>query len=242
MTAITPTETAPRRLGGRTMNVVRLQLLNTHSFVLVPLIVLAGAALVSILIFAMIPGDDVKVAGAANAPMWYFVALGVQAMTLAFPFSQAMSITRREFYVGSLIMGVIGAVGMATLFIILAGIETLTNGYGVNGRVAKLDYLFEPGWASAWLSYFAFTLFLFVVGFLMATIWKRFGTLAVVSVGVVTGLVVLVAIFIITKASAWMSVIGWFVDITALGVTLIGLGVTAVLTVVSYALLRRTTA
>ena len=136
MTAIAPA--APKRLGSRTLNVVRLQLINTQSFVWVPLIVLAGAALVSVIIISLIPGDDVKVVGAANAPLWYFVALGVQAMTLAFPFSQAMSITRREFYIGTLIMGAIGSALMATIFIVLAGIEALTDGFGLNGWIAYL--------------------------------------------------------------------------------------------------------
>lgn len=240
MTSITATP-AQRRQSSRTLNVVRLQLINTQSFVWVPLIILAGAAILSVLIFAMIPGDDVKVAGAANAPLWYFAALGIQAMTLTFPFSQAMSITRREFFVGTLIIGAIGAAMMATLFIALAGIEQLTNGYGVNGRVAYLDYLFAPGWLSAWLSYFTFTIFLFVMGFWMATIWKRFGTFAVVSVGISIGLAVMATIFIVTRTGSWPSLIGWFVETGAFVLTLGGLALTAVLAVGAYATLRRAT-
>lgn len=239
MTAIAPA--APKRLGSRTLNVVRLQLINTQSFVWVPLIVLAGAALVSVIIISLIPGDDVKVVGAANAPLWYFVALGVQAMTLAFPFSQAMSITRREFYIGTLIMGAIGSALMATIFIVLAGIEALTDGFGLNGRIAYLPYLFEPGWVSAWLSYFTATMLLFVIGFWMATIWKRFGTLAVVVVGVALGLVVVGAIFVITKAGVWVDVITWFVNTGAFALTVGGLAVTVVLALGSYATLRRAT-
>ena len=240
MTAITPAAPVARP-GARVPNVVRLQLINAQSFVWVPLIILAGAAIVSVLIFAMIPGDDVKVAGAANAPLWYFVAFGVQAMTLTFPFSQAMSLTRREFYLGTLITGALGAAMMATLFLLLAGVEVLTNGYGVNGRVAYLDYLFEPGWVSAWLSYFTVTMLLFVTGFLMATLWKRFGTLVLTAVLVGIGLIVAVSIFVITKAGWWPDVIAWFVDISALGITLGGLVLTAVLSVVAYAALRRAT-
>lgn len=239
MTVLAPTE--PRTLGGRTLNVVRLQLINTQSFVWVPLIVLAGAVLISLVIISLIPGDDVKVVGAANAPLWYFAALGVQAMTLAFPFSQAMSITRREFYVGTLIMGAIGGAMMATIFIALAGVEALTDGFGMGGRIAYLPYLFEPGWASAWLTYFTVTMFLFVIGFWMATVWKRFGTLAVVLVGVGLGVAVTAAIFVITKVGVWPEVITWFVDTGSFALTLGGLAVTAVLAIGAYATLRRAT-
>jgi hypothetical protein len=223
------------------LGVVRLQLINTQSLVWVPLIVLAGAVVISLIIIGLIPGDDVKVVGAANAPLWYFVALGVQSMTLAFPFSQAMSVTRREFFSGTLVLGAIASAMMASIFLILAGIEALTDGFWMNGRIAYLPYLFESGWVVAWLSYFTATLFLFVIGFWMATIWKRFGTLAVVSIGVGLGLVITIAIFLITKMEWWVPVITWFGDIGVIGVTLGGLVLTAALALGSYATLRRAT-
>ena len=37
--------------------------------------------------------DAVKAGGAASAPLWYFMALGIGALTFTFPFSQAMSVT-----------------------------------------------------------------------------------------------------------------------------------------------------
>jgi hypothetical protein len=215
------------------LGVVRLQLINTQSLVWVPLIVLAGAVVISLIIIGLIPGDDVKVVGAANAP--------VQSMTLAFPFSQAMSVTRREFFSGTLVLGAIASAMMASIFLILAGIEALTDGFWMNGRIAYLPYLFESGWVVAWLSYFTATLFLFVIGFWMATIWKRFGTLAVVSIGVGLGLVITIAIFLITKMEWWVPVITWFGDIGVIGVTLGGLVLTAALALGSYATLRRAT-
>lgn len=243
MTTATPAEATRARpaSGNRVMNVLRLQLINTQSLVWVPLLILVAAVVISVLIFAMIPGDGIKVAGAANAPLWYFMALGVQSLTLAFPFAQAMSVTRREFLLGTLVFGVIAAALMATLFILLAGVELLTDGYGMNGRVAHLDWLFEPGWISAWLSYFMFTLLLFVIGFWAATIWKRFGTLAIVSVGIVLGLALALSLLLITRTDSWPAVIGWFVDTGAFVLTLLGLALTGVAAVGTYLTLRRAT-
>ena len=238
---MTTTTAAPRPHSNRTLGVVRLQLINTQSLVWVPLIVLAGAVAISLMIIALIPGDDVKVVGAANAPLWYFVALGVQAMTLAFPFSQAMSVTRREFFVGTVILGAIASAMMASIFIVLAGIEALTDGFWMNGRIAYLPYVFESGWVVAWLGYFTMTLLLFVIGFWMATIWKRFGTLAVVSVGVGLGLLVTISIFVVTKMQWWVPVMSWFADFGILGLTLSGLALTALLALGTYATLRRAT-
>ncbi len=47
----------------RTFNVIRLQMINRQTFIWVPLIVLAGATLISVLIYAMIPGDSPKYGG-----------------------------------------------------------------------------------------------------------------------------------------------------------------------------------
>ncbi|MGV9768027.1 hypothetical protein ACWDR7_00835 [Microbacterium sp. NPDC003461] len=237
----TATAPARRSLAGRTLNVVRLQLINAQSFVWVPLLILGAAIAISLLIFGMVPGGEVKVAGGANAPLWYFLAIGIQAMTLSFPFSQAMSITRREFFVGTVIVGAIGAAMMATIFLALAAIEAATNGYGLNGRIAYLEWFFEPGWASAWLTYFTITLLLYVVGFWIGTIWKRFGTLVLTSVLVVLGLALVVAIFVITRTESWEPVITWFAQTGPLVLTLWGLLLTAVLSVGAYATLRKAT-
>ncbi|MGO2049976.1 MAG: hypothetical protein ACTH2E_05885, partial [Microbacterium sp.] len=102
----------------RTLNVIRLQLINRQTFIWVPLIVLASAVLISVLIYAMIPIDDPKYGGGAQAPLWVFFVIGMQAMTMTFPFSQAMSITRREFFVGTMITAVLGSVFMAIVFLI----------------------------------------------------------------------------------------------------------------------------
>ena len=98
--------THPRRRStpmSRTLNVVRMQFVNRQTYIWVPLLVLVGAFVLSLMIFAMIPDDGVKVGGGSQAPLWYFLVVGVQSLTLTFPFSQAMSVTRREFYLGTLL-------------------------------------------------------------------------------------------------------------------------------------------
>jgi len=237
------TATAPERrgTGSRTLSVVRLQLINTQSFVWVPLLIMTATVVLCLLIFAMIPGDGLKPSGAAQAPLWYFLALGIQAMTLTFPFSQAMSITRREFFVGTVVVGAIGAAMMATIFLGLAGIEMATNGYGMNGRIAYIEWFFEPGWASAWLTYFTVTLLLYVIGFWAATVWKRFGTLAIAAVLTALGLALVIALFVITRTGSWPAVIDWFAQTGPFLLTLGALLLTAVLSLGAYATLRKTT-
>ena len=114
----------------RTLNVVRMQLVNRATYIWVPLIILGGTLLISFAIFGLISssGADAQMfGGGAQAPLWYFGVVGVQALTLTFPFSQAMSVTRREFYLGTLITAALTALGLALLFVIGGFIEEATN-------------------------------------------------------------------------------------------------------------------
>ena len=117
----------------RTLNVVRMQLINRQTFVWVPLLILGGSLALSLVIFSLIPYEGEKCGGAAQSTYWYFLALGVLAMSATFPFSQAMSVTRREFYLGTLATAALASGILAALFIVGGFIEQATNGWGLNG-------------------------------------------------------------------------------------------------------------
>ncbi|MFF7290971.1 hypothetical protein ACFY9N_00425 [Microbacterium sp. NPDC008134] len=223
----------------RTLNVVRLQLINRQTFIWVPLIILGSAVLISVLIYAMIPVDTPKYGGGGQAPLWYFFAIGLSAMTLTFPFSQAMSITRREFFLGTIITAILGSAFLGVIFLIGGGIETLTNGYGVNGYVFYLPWLWEAGPLGAFTVYFTLALFLFVLGFTGATIYKSWGPMVLTIVSVGLALVLLGLVFLATRLELWGQVGIAIMDLGALGLALWGLVAVAVLAGVSFLAFRR---
>ncbi|OAN42628.1 hypothetical protein [Microbacterium sp. H83] len=225
----------------RTLNVIRLQLINRQTFVWVPLIILGSAVVISVLIYAMIPVDTPKYGGGGQAPLWYFFAIGMGAMTYTFPFSQAMSITRRDFFVGTLITAVLGSAFLGIIFLIGGGIETLTNGYGVNGYVFYLPWLWEAGPLGAFTVYFTLALLLFLIGFTGATIYKSWGPTVLTIVGVGLTLVLLGLVFLATRLELWLQVWRSVGDLGALGLALWGLVVAAVLSAVSFLAFRRVT-
>ena len=223
----------------RTLNVIRLQLINRQTFIWVPLIVLAGAVVISVLIYAMIPISTPKYGGGGQAPLWYFFAIGISAMTLTFPFSQAMSITRREFFAGTMLTAILGSAFLGVIFLIGGGIETLTNGYGVNGYVFYLPWLWEAGPSGAFVVYFTLALLLFVLGFTGATIYKSWGPMVLTIVGVGLGLVLVGLVFLVTRLDLWMQVWGAIGHLGALGLALWGLVAVALLAGVSFLAFRR---
>ena len=225
----------------RILNVVRLQLINKQTFVWVPLIILGASLAVSILIYVMIPYDGPKYGGGGQAPLWYFFALGMSCLTLSFPFSQAMSITRRDFFLGTMAAALMTSTILAVVFVLGGFLEDATHGWGVNGYFFSLPWLWEAGPLAAGLSYFALALLLFVIGFTGATVYKRWGATAttVASLGVVVVLVVLV--FLVTRLDQWGTVWEGILTLGALGLSLWGLVAIALLAGISYLVLRRAT-
>ncbi|MEZ3162141.1 hypothetical protein AB1K54_16630 [Microbacterium sp. BWT-B31] len=227
----------------RVFNVVRLQLINKQTYIWVPLLILGGAVLLTLAIYAMLVGAGIEgpfYGGGAQAPLWYFLVVGVQALTLTFPFSQAMSITRREFYLGSLLTAMLTSLILAVLFVLGAWIEWATGGWGMDGWFFNIPGISEAGLFATGLAYFTIALFAFVVGFWAATIYKRFGSLWLTVVLVGIGALLVLALFIVGRLDAWGAMFGWIAAQGSIGLSLWGLLVAALLAGTSYLTLRRT--
>lgn len=180
--------------------------------------------------------------GGSQAPLWYFAVVGSQAMNLTFYFSQAMSLTRREFYLGSLAAAGISALGISTVFVLLGLIEQATNGYGINGYFAYLPWVWAGGPFAAGLTYFVLTMLTFILGFWFAIVHKRFGALILAAVLLVIALILLGGAALVSLNRTWPEVWMWFVETQSMGLTLWALGLSVVFAAGSYLTLRRLTA
>lgn len=224
----------------RIVNVVRLHFLVKQTFVWMPLIIFAGAVALSLAIVALIPADGVILVGANQAPLWYFFAIGLLALHRTFPFSQALSITRRDFWLGTIGAGTLTSAALATLFLVGGLIENATDGWGKRGAFFFLDAFGAGSNSTAWLAYFTMALSSFVAGLAIATIHKRFGVLGLVLTLLALGVVAAAGVVAITRSESWGPLIE---AITLAGPGVIaawGLAATAAVAVGGYLLLRRT--
>lgn len=227
----------------RTWNVVRMQLVNRQTYLWVPVIVLVGSLVITLAIYGIIAGAGVEgpmYGGGAQAPLWYFAVVGAQALTLTFPFSQAMSVTRREFYLGTLLTAGLTAVILAAIFVLGGLLEQATGGWGMNGYFFYLPWIWAAGPAAAGLFFFALALLFFVIGFWGATIYKRWGTAVLTSAILAIALVLVGVLWLIGRMDAWMQVGMWLDANGAFDLTLWGLLLIVVLAGSSYLTLRRT--
>lgn len=226
----------------RTVNVVRMQLVNRDTYIWVPLIVLGGAFALTLAIYALLQNSgvtDAKYGGGAQAPLWYFGVVGVQALTLTFPFSQAMSVTRREFYLGTLLTALLTGGTLAAIFMVGGLLEQATGGWGMNGYFFYLPWIWEGGPLAGLLFYFTLAMLFFVAGFWAATIYKRFGSVVLTAVLVSIAALLVLWLWLVGWANAWTSVFEWFATQGAVGLSVWGLVLAAVLAAISFLTLRR---
>jgi len=206
----------------RVVNVMRMQLMNRWTFIGIPLAILVSVFGMSWVIWSFIPYDGVKYSGGSQAPMWYFLALGIQSLTMTFPFSQGLSISRKAFFLGTVSLFAIIALAMTAIYYVLSLIETATNGWGVNGRFFALEWIAEGSGFPMMAFYFTAMMVLFLIGFWAATIYMRWQTTGLLITGIGTGLILVGLLFYTTRQDLWnqvgqflgnqtqLSVAGWF--------------------------------
>lgn len=232
----------------RVLRVARMQLINKQTFIWVPLMIIGGAFVISYLIFAILRANGIVPAneseqgfnGASQAPLWYFFAIGIQSLTHSFPFSQAMSVTRRTFFLGTALVTAGASAALATLYTLLAPIERATDGWGVGSNMFTLPWVTDGAWYQGWVFYFALAMLFFVLGFWFATIYKRWGSLVLTVAITAISLAILGIVALISWRQWWPNVGLWFTEQNSLSVGAWILVVAVVLGASSYLTLRRT--
>lgn len=225
----------------RAIKVARLQLANKWTLIGVPLVILGAGMIVSLAIFALVPGSHATYSGAGQAPLWYFFAVGIQCLTLTFPFSQGLSVSRRAYYLGTIGLMLVLTLAWGVLYYLLSVLEDATNGWGLNGHLFHFPWVSDGPWYRTILFFWMATMFLFFVGFWGATLYKRWRTTGLLIAGIAVAVIVLGAVAIVNFSNAWLAVGTWFAGQTTMTVT----GYVAVLALLlgigSFLTLRRAT-
>ncbi len=232
----------PRSAGNRALGVAKMQLINKWTFLGLPGVILAASFILTLAIWAMIPETATpKYSGAGQAIMWYFFALGLQSMSLTFPFSQGLSISRRNFFLGTVGLFAVVAACIAVLYVVLGYVETASNGWGLNGQMFALGWIAERPWPTQVFFYFVVMMFLFLLGFWGATVYKRWQATGLMTMGISFAVLAVAAVGLVTWQGWWANVWGWIVTLTPLSTGAVVLGLAVVLGIGAYLTLRRAT-
>lgn len=190
----------------RVLKVMRMQLMNRWIFIGIPLIILAGSFALTLIIWGMFPAEGNRYSGGSQAVMWYFFALGIQSLTLTFPFAQGLSVTRRTFFVGTVALFALIALIASVLYWALGLVEQATGGWWMNGRFFAIEWIADGPAYQPIAFYFATMMVLFLVGFWGATVYKRWQTTGLLVAGIAVALLLVGSMYLIGLQGAWEQV------------------------------------
>jgi hypothetical protein len=127
----------------------------------------------------------------------YFAILGMQTIGRSLPFGLTLGATRRSFYSGTALLGVVLALVSGLVLTVLQAIERATGGWGLSLHFFRVPYLLNGPWYATLLTSAVVLFALFVYGMWYGIVHHRWGVpgilafiaaqALVVTAGVVTG-------------------------------------------------------
>lgn len=254
MSAITTT-TAPRSLGRRIANVVRLHLANPFTILGTPVIVLGLIFAVNWMIWWIVrtaaPTNPQSVADVSagfqysGATLWIFVymmVVAIMAMNLTFSFALGFSSTRRDFLLGTGLTFVALAMLYAIAYIVLAAVETWTGGWGVGGAMFNSIYFgIDSPWWLRLFHVFALFLFFFAAGSAFGSMYVRWKARGLILFFSLLSIAIMGGVALITVSDSWSGVGDFFVAAGFTGTYALSLVISLIAGVAAYLILRRAT-
>lgn len=127
----------------------------------------------------------------------FFVYLGVQAVSLTFPYGMALGTTRKSYALGTGLFYVVQSIYTALLGLVLYGIERLTDGWFVNSYVFNVTMLGSGNLAKLLLMLFSISFFALCAGGVFGALFVRLGSRGPLFLGIamIIALGVLLLIF-----------------------------------------------
>ncbi|MEV0133880.1 hypothetical protein AB0H83_36110 [Dactylosporangium sp. NPDC050688] len=228
----------------RVVAIARLHAAGRRDGLVWPLVILAIAFAVNLLVFGAM-GDDIgdrPVTGGLASVYITALAFGAVAIAQQFPFALGMSVTRREFAAALGLFTVAQTAAYAVLLVVLQAVEDATGGWGMRLRFFGAGFLDREGVPAQLLIYAVPLLLMTLTGVALGTVYVRWhsnGVFAAVCAvllagGLTAGLV--------TKYGSWPATGEWFLRQSALSMFAGWPSIAVVvLAALSWATLRRAT-
>ncbi|NLE82071.1 MAG: ABC transporter permease [Rhodococcus sp.] len=196
----------------RALSVSRVHTVAWPLLVAWPVGILAVAFAIPWAIFAIVQPDETNYTGSVTALLGVALTFYIGAMTQTFPFALGMSVTRRDYFASTLVVGLAQVVGFGVMLWALAGIETATHGWGVNMVMFGIPNIFTSNPLVQLGAWFAVLALIAGIGLFVGALYRRWRVTGLYSVG--AGLLVLagLAAIVITWQGGWPAFGSWFAD------------------------------
>jgi hypothetical protein len=199
----------------------------------IPWLIVGSSFAINIAIWSALPTDARSEGGTGGLLSLYITVAVVflQSVTQLFPLAMGLSLTRRTFYLGTVLAAAAQALVYGVLLTALTLVENATDGWGV-GLSFWAPGQVDVGNPALQVVVFAVPMFLAAaVGIGLGVVVKRWGTAGMWALTVGLLLTAGAAAALITWRDGWPAVGSFFVDTSAVALLLIGPAVLAALVV-----------
>ncbi|MFY1690133.1 ABC transporter permease [Plantactinospora sp. WMMB782] len=227
----------------RVLTVNRVQLVGWQNTLGWPWLVLLMVFAVNYALFLAIGDREENPTTGALVSIYIVVFVGsINWITQLLPFSMALSVIRRTFYLASALFLVVQSIVFGLLLFCCQLVEDATDGWGIRLRFFGLNFVDD---LNPLLQIAVYTMPFVLLGFLgifVAVFYKRFGIngMWLLSAGMLLGFALVAIVF--TWLDLWPAVGGWLADQPTVA-WIVGWPalLTAALAAVGYLTIRRVT-
>ena len=225
------------------VKVARLHLVDRFSYTWMVWGLMAFIFAINIAIFAVIPltqpaGDFT---GALISIYIFMAVIGVQAATKFLPFAFTLGVSRRTYYLGTVLLVVGLCVVYAAILTVLWWVEGLTGGWWMQLHFFRVPWILDGPWYQVLITNFVLMTLVFVFGLWAGLIYRRFALIGSVIFFGCLSLIVVLGVMVITWRGAWVAFGSFVANLDILAAS----GLVAVLAVLAglggYLTIRRIT-
>lgn len=205
-----------------------------------PWIILLSSFLVNVILATTM--EDSMYSGGVVSIFIYMLVAGIIVLAQTFPFTLGLSTRRTDYFIGTSFMAIIISAIFSLLLFLLAFTEgELTGGWGIGLHYFHLPYINDGTALEQFLIYFAIMLHMFYLGFIISSIFRRFGRNGLFLAAGIAFVLGSIGSYFMTYFAWWGDLFHWITGHTAFELALWSIPLTVVYAALSFGLLRKST-
>ncbi|MFD2610858.1 hypothetical protein [Paenibacillus gansuensis] len=197
----------------RTYAIFRMHAKDKLSWFYLPWIIMLFSFSVNLVIAAFV--DEPVTTGGVASMYIYMMVTGMIVVSQTFSFALGLSVSRRDYFNGTMLMAAISGLIASVGLLVLSSIEQGTSGWGVDLHFYHFPYLNEGGLLEqVWIFFVLMTNF-FLSGFFISSFQRRYGGMALTLFLAVLAVIIGIITFIISNEGWWGGIGDWLSSYSA---------------------------
>ncbi|MFC4810261.1 hypothetical protein [Paenibacillus sp. GCM10023250] len=221
--------------------IVRMHMRDKWSWIYLPWVIVLSSFAINLLIAVLMADDEKIVTGGLMSIFIYMLVSGIVAVHHTFPFALGLSVRRKDYFAGTLIMILAVSAASALVLMLLSYIESWTDGWHTDLFFFHLPYVSDGNAPQQFVVFGSLMLFMYLLGFAISSMFRRFGKTGLYAASIIGLLLGTLLVYGSIYWGWWNGIYDFFQGRSAFNLALLLLPLSALLALGGYALLRRST-